>query len=503
MNDLIFGKDKRENIVAIEVEDEHVEIFYETDKIENEWIGHKYWLLSNRAIDNSWIALKGNLHYSWAKKYVDFTDFIKAKSYLKKREDIYSVGFPQEATMIVQGITYFKGMKVEDVSTLAFDIETTGLDKEKDNVLLISNTYKKKDKVIRKLFCYDNYKDPSEFIEDWCRWVKTMDPSVLLGHNIFSFDIPFLDNFAQRHGTTLNLGRNDSNVKWESWESKFRIDGSKDLHYHRCHIYGRNIIDTLFLSYKYDIGRNYDNYKLKYIIEKEDLQSKDRQFYDASQIRFKYKDKEEWEKIKQYCIHDADDALNLYFLMVPSFFYLTQSIPKTFQQIGYTATGSQLNSLLVRSYLQDGYSIPKADEIEHFQGAISFGIPNTYKNLLKIDFSALYPNIIRQYKIYDTKKDPKQHLLKVCDYFTIERLKNKKIAKETNSLYHKDLEQSAKIVINSIYGLMGANGLNFNFPIGASKITKIARDLMSFSIYWATSKDINYWLDLFKEKTHG
>jgi len=61
--------------------------------------------------------------------------------------------------------------------------------------------------------------------------------------------------------------------------------------------------------------------------------------------------------------------------MSPAIFYFTQLIPKSFQSVVESASGAQLNSLMVRSYMQQGHSIPKATEGADFEGAISFGIP--------------------------------------------------------------------------------------------------------------------------------
>lgn len=503
-NPLVFGKDSRSNIVSIELDNEWVEVFTEKNGIvANEWFPANYWILSNKPHSGDWKRLDGSQHYSWIKEYTEFNNYIQDRNWLKKKQaDVYYLSDLKESYMVRNGLTYFKNNKVNDISILGFDIETNGLTHDKDSkVLLISNTFINKGKLTHKLFCYDEYESPIAMLNAWCEWVREVNPSVILGHNIFGFDIPYLDFIAHREDGELCLGRDGSPLRFDNWESKFRIDGSKDLHYKRSHIYGRNIIDTLFLSYKYDIGRNYDNYKLKYIVAKEGLEKKDRVFYDGSKIRDTYKDPIEWKKIKEYCIHDADDAVALYQLMVPAYFYLTPSIPKTFQQMLYTASGSQLNSFLVRSYLQENHSIPKASDVTHFEGAISFAVPNLYKNLYKLDIKSMYPSIMLQYKIHDKWKDPKQNFYKMVEYFTKERFANKKLAKETKDKYYTDLEQAQKIVINSAYGLLGAPGLHYNSGYNAALVTRHGRDILKQTIKWATSKDYDYWMNLFKEKT--
>jgi DNA polymerase I len=201
------------------------------------------------------------------------------------------------------------------------------------------------------------------------------------------------------------------------------------------------------------------------------------------------RDPAEFQKIKDYCVHDSDDALALYDLMVPSYFYLTQSIPKSFSSIIATAPGSQINSFLVRSYLQEGHSLPKSTEQQEYVGAISIGNPGIYKYCFKVDVASLYPSIMLQYKVHDSAKDPDKNFLKMVEYFTTERLANKKRAKDTGDNYYKDLEQSQKIVINSAYGMLGAPGLLFNSPKNAAFVTRTGREILQNAINWAASND--------------
>jgi DNA polymerase I len=96
---------------------------------------------------------------------------------------------------------------------------------------------------------------------------------------------------------------------------------------------------------------------------------------------------------------------------------------------------------------------------------------------------------MRQYKIYCPVKDPQALFLKLVDFFTIERLNNKKFGKDTGDRYYKDLEQAQKIVINSAYGFLGAPKLNYNFPEGAAEVTRHGRRILQSAIKWATGAE--------------
>lgn len=489
MKDLIFGKNPLENIVSIEIENSKATIFTEkSGVVSSKELPHKFWLLCNEQLDPTWVRMLGNQHYKWGKQFDSYWKLRQEKERYEGK-DFYSINNAVEAMMVKDGFCYYKGMNVQDVSILSFDIESNGLVHNNDSrVFLISNTIRINGETSRKLFSYEDYNNDGEMIQDWCNWVREMNPSIMCGHNIYGFDFPYLTHVAKLFNQTLILGRNDSPIKYNPYESKFRVDGSRDLHYFKAHIYGREIVDTMFLAYKYDIGRKYQSYGLKSIIAAEGLEKKDRTFYEAGSIKDHYKDPVEWAKIKQYAEEDGDDALTLFDLMVPPFFYMTQMIPKPFQLMTESASGSQLNSLMVRGYLQNRHSIPKADESIPFEGAISFGEPGIYANAVSLDIASLYPSIMLQYDVHSSSKDPDRNMLKLLNYLRDERLVNKKLAKETGLEKYKHLDGSLKILINSLYGFMGAPGLNYNYPAGAALTTEKGREILIKSMDWAKEK---------------
>jgi DNA polymerase I len=493
INKLIYGKDPTERIVSIEVNDGEAELFIQNEdgSITSKFVKNKFWLLSSRNLGNNWIRLKGNLHYKYGIQFEDRSDFNKVRSSLKE-QDIYTIADPKENCMVNKGITYYKGLKPNEVSILSFDIETTGLDGAKEKLLLISNTYRNhKGEIERKLFAYDEYQDEGDMLCQWRDWVTDMNPSIICGHNIYGFDLPFLQARADAHGIQLLLGRDASPIKFNEYDSKFRKDGSQSYSYKKVKCYGREFVDTMFLAIKYDVGRKYESYGLKKIIEQEGIRVEGRVMYDASKIKDNYKNPVEWEKIKAYCVHDSDEALALFDLMVAPTFYMTRTVPKPFQLMIESATGSQINAVMVRSYLQDAHSIPKTTEAEEFNGAISFGCPGIFKNAFKVDVASLYPSIMLQYEVYNKEKDPNAHFLILLKTFTEERLKNKKLAKTDK--YYDDLQNSQKIFINSCYGFLGASGLNFNSPEHASFVTRKGRDILIKAIEWAEGIDYETW----------
>ncbi len=490
MQELIYGKNPLERIVSVQPNEKSVEIFrqLEDGSVVSETVPMKYYILFSQPHSPKFVRLAGDQPFRYiyeSESRSKYQEVLKA-SY-KKRYDLHVIRDHKEMFLSREGYTYFKGMKVEDVSVLSFDLETTGLvHDDTSRVLLISTTFRCKGKIERKLFALDDCEnDQAAMLTSFYAYVRKINPSIIVGHNIYGFDLPYLQYVSQRYRVPMKLGRDGSEIYFSDRTSQFRKDGSQSYDYTNALIYGREIVDTYFLAMKSDISRTYESYGLKQIIKQEGLERPGRQHYDASRIAKDWPDLEKRKQIKAYAIDDADDALKLYDLMIPSLFYLNQSVPRSLQQIVNSASGSQLNGLMVRAYLQQGHSIARGSDAVEYEGAISFGNPGIHKNVFKVDVSAMYPSIMLQYNIYPKQKDPYGYSLKMLGWFTNERVNNKRLAKETSNRYFKDLSEAQKIVCNSWYGASGAPKLNYNYPEGAAKVTEHGRNILNTAIDWA------------------
>lgn len=489
---VLLGKNELPHIVAIEPQGSHAYIYQEyKGEIQESIVSNEYWILSSKKPTGEWKELKGDLYYRYGKKYSNFEEWLREKNLLRRnRFDTFTVNNPDEALMIKDGYTLFKDLSLPEVSSVAFDIESTGLvHDDTSKVLLISCIYRSGiGHIEEKLFAYDNYDSERSMLIDFCDWVREKNPSIILGYNITSYDLPYLNYCMSRYGLGLKLGRNNTDLTFENFERKYRVDGNRELSYHRPKIFGRQIVDVYFLSLKYDIARNYDNYSLKYIIAYEKLQAADRVLYDASQIRFQYKNPVEWAKIKEYCKGDAMDVLKLYDLMAPTYFLLGQYVPKSFQSIIESATGSQINSIMLRAYLQQGHSLPKADQAYKYDGGLSNGYPGIYKYGWKVDAKSMYPSIIIANKLYNKDKDPYGYMLHLTETMTKQRLYNREMFEKTGERKYEDQSNLSKVVINSIYGFLGASGLLFNWIPGAARVTEEGRKIITHAIEWSKVK---------------
>lgn len=508
-NAIVFGKDTTENIVSVEniPKTGKLRIYTEKDgKVAYTERDSLFWLITNELLSDNQYELEGDQHYKYIAYFKTQAERDKIARQLKSQGyDFYRCFNQKEQTLLFNGMTYFKGLTPADVSVLSFDIETNSLryDSGFSKVLIVSNTFRRGKTIIKKSFCLDDYKgNEKQMLLDWCAWVREMDPSIMLGHNILAFDIPYLDSRAYDLGIRLKLGRDGSQITFDKWTTKKRKDASQNIEFYDAHIFGREIVDSMFVCITYDFKREFPSYGLKPVIKHLGLEKKDRVFVEAKNIGRYYEQHmsgqhcPEWLLAKQYAADDSDDALKLYDEMIDSYFYFNQNVSKSFQQIINSATGSQVNNVMVRAYLQQGHSVAKASLRERFQGAISFGIAGIYKKCLKVDVRSLYPSLILQYNIYCAAKDPQKIFLQLIEFFTNERLKNKALFEETGDPYYEALSDSGKIFINSGYGFLGATGLNYNFPEGAALVTAKGREVLSLATQWATQKPIDYWIGL-------
>jgi DNA polymerase elongation subunit (family B) len=491
MNPIIFGHDTRKNVVNVSIKFGRVYIYTETDgEVKCEIHPFNPWLLANEPLDDHFETLEGQSFFKYIRQFRNEKDYRAARENWKYR-DIWASGSLVEQYLIASGVTYFKESAPKDIGTLFFDIETTGLTHDVGSrVLLISNTFRKNGQITKKLFAVDDYPSDRDMLCEWVKWVKTIDPSIIVTYNGWNFDIPYLMFCAWKHDVRLTLGRDGSEIEISKYKSKFRQDQNRTIEYAEPKIFGREQVDLFFTTQKYDVGKKFTNYRLKTVVREAGLEKEGRQFYDAGLIFKKWHDPAERAKIKQYAIDDADDTMSVYDLVIDGFFYPSQNVPKPFQTMCMSASGSQINSMLLRAYLAVGHSIPKASEKQKFQGAISKGYPGIYKSVHSLDVASLYPSIILTYNVVDKEKDPNEYVIYMVKYFREQRLVYKKLAAEGSS-YYKAMDAVAKAFLNSFYGFYGTKGLHFSSPHCASEVTRYGREILTTAMDWANSKGYN------------
>lgn len=490
-DEFLYGKNQIQNIVGIEYRDGKLQIFTEDyGEINCQELDFSPFVLYEGPVYPECQRLKGNLPLDHFKRYKNQGEAIKEQKIARwKGYETWRSNNIVEGAMIAKGLTFFKGMFPKDVSILSIDLETVEIDPNNPNAKILSaaTAFRKAGKIERRLFPYDNYLKEEHLIKDLSDYIRKVDPSLVIGYNLLGFDIPYI---ANRHDN-FRVGRNKSNWIIDERPREKRKDGSQSYSFNACHIYGRQVIDVLHFVIDYDLAneRKLPSYKLKEVMAFLKLEKEGRVHFDASQIKELYHIPEEWEKIKAYNLDDAEDPITLLDYIWEPYFYFTQHIPMSFERISQTATGTKINNFMLRSYLQQGHSIPIGDEKRHYEGGISFGNPGLYKNVNKVDVRSMYPSIILMLNLYVKHKDPEKHFLKMMKIFTEQKIQNKIKYEKTKDISYLNKSNSGKIFINSGYGATGAGRLNFNSMDLAEFIAAKGREILNKGIDWAKSKN--------------
>ncbi len=355
-----------------------------------------------------------------------------------------------------------------DVTKIYFDIETTGLDPDKNQIIMIGV---KDDKGNYTIF---DGKERDIIIEFFAHIIKEQ-PYILTGHNVFKFDIPFINKRAGKYKikSIFKLSKKDKFISGTSFNGSAIIT---DIY--SCNIKNVNIIDSWILLARYDFGaRKLKSYNLKNAIIQLGLRDERRLELTNDEIQSCYQTKD-FETIIEYLKYDLDDTEMLINLLIPLYYYQLELFKDmNLQDLTLMGQASKWNMIISQFY--DGY-YPGADEKTKYEGGLVIANNGLYLNCAKLDIESLYPNIMLNYRIY-TRKDKKQFSLSILKYLTQERLKFKKLAKSGDK--EADYKQQAiKILINSLYGFLGTSGVRFNDMQSAALITAYGRAILRFMI---------------------
>ena len=105
----------------------------------------------------------------------------------------YQVG-PVEQYLMQTGRVYFRGLNFEDLHRLQFDLETTSLDPHRGRIFLIAIRDSRGFATTLEAPSPD---DEAAMITAFCQLVRDRDPDILENHNLFSFDLQFLEYRAE------------------------------------------------------------------------------------------------------------------------------------------------------------------------------------------------------------------------------------------------------------------------------------------------------------------
>ena len=439
--------------------------------------------------------LEGDNVYRYMVTFASVSDFKAAKDFLKQATGINASapGAPYlvntdlvQQAMITSGIRLFEGMAFSDVRRMQFDIETLC-----DPAYDFSNPERESD-AIAVIAMSDNtgwekvvsLKDMTEkqLLEEFVNTVSERDPDILEGHNIFRFDLPYIEARAKRFKVKLKLGRDKSSPKKRP--SRFNA-AERTVNYTRYDIYGRHIADTYHLAVFYDISkRDLDSYGLKSIARHFGVASPERVYLDASDMNSIFAKNP--EVAMEYCLDDVRETRAVADILSPSSFYQTRMIPLSYQNVTVRGTATKIDSVFLAEYVQNRCSIPAPEQGRPFAGALTDSFAEgVFDNVTHCDVRSLYPSIILSCDL-STSRDNLGVFTRYLSSLRTFRLEAKDAMKRASDAaerrYYSSLQSAFKILINSFYGYLGFSQGFLNDYSMAERVTARGREILTLML---------------------
>ncbi|UCG14116.1 MAG: DNA polymerase II [Deltaproteobacteria bacterium] len=424
-------------------------------------------------------------------------DCTKARAYLKKKTG-QTASSPQAPYLffsdpvyqylLISGKTLFKGMSFADLHRLALDIETATAPgygfsnplREEDRILSIALA----DNHGNSEVLFASEYEEREMLEALGSWISSLDPDVVEGHNLFNFDLDYIVTRARRHGVRLAWGRDGSEPRVR--RSRFNV-AERVLDFTRMDIFGRHVVDTMFLLQYYDLAaRELDSYALKPAAKHFGVAAPARKYIEPEEIQWYYE--HDPESLKQYNLDDVRETLALSELLAYPFFLQARIFPFSYQNIFVRGNATKINALFLREYLRQRASVPKPGEAQAFAGGYTevfhYGV---VEPVISCDVASLYPSILLTYNLTPSK-DSLDVFLPLLRNLRDFRFEAKKLAQQAADQhegdYYQALQQTFKILINSFYGYLGTRLHHFSDPHLAGKVTAHGREIIGRMTDW-------------------
>ncbi|HET9919641.1 MAG TPA: DNA polymerase, partial [Ktedonobacteraceae bacterium] len=103
--------------------------------------------------------------------------------------EYYRVG-PVEQYLMRTGRVYFRGLTYDDLHRLQFDLETTALDPHRGRIFMVAV---RDSRGLATTLEAQRPEDEARLIVDLCALIRQRDPDIIENHNLFGFDLSFLE----------------------------------------------------------------------------------------------------------------------------------------------------------------------------------------------------------------------------------------------------------------------------------------------------------------------
>jgi DNA polymerase elongation subunit (family B) len=508
--------------------------FYNDSKTEQKKAMTKHGILIERLETGDNVRLENGLKYlvKSLKSYTNLVSFFKEGGldpWGETSRQNFQILSPVEQYLVQTKKRLFKG--IEDyggVYRFVFDIETTGLDPETCKIILIGV---KDNRGLHRTIPAFGEDGEKTCIEEFFEVIRENKPTIISGYNSAFFDWPFILKRAEILGVDVN-GLTQIFTKQGMKEKEGMLKLANEIETYKQHvIWGFNIIDIAHAVRRAQaINSEIKSWGLKYITTYLEKEKQNRIYVDGGKISKIYLENESYyvnpktggykqigepgtegllEKypgkfeiwpgrkiVEQYLDDDLYETMVVDDSFSQSTFLLSKLVPTTYERAATMGTATLWKLIMLAWSYENNLAIPSKDEKRAFTGGLSRLLNVGYaKNIVKFDYSSLYPSI---QLVYDVFPDcdimgVQKSMLK---YFRNIRIKYKHLAGELKDsdpvlaeMYDRK-QLPIKIFINAYFGSLSAPHV---FPWGemdsGETITCIGRQCLRMMIMFFMKKD--------------
>lgn len=391
------------------------------------------------------------------------------------------------------GRTLFKGMVWSDIHRLQLDIEVhcepgfgfPNAERETDRIIVISMSDSRGwSHVISARDSQGTVIEEKSMLKEMVSVIQERDPDVIEGHNLFKFDLPYIEARCKRFKVPLALGRHKKVAS--SHPSRLQV-AERIIDYPKYEIYGRHVVDTFILAQLYDIStRSLESFGLKDIARQLGLAREGRTYIAGEDIARVFE--EDASTVLAYALDDVTETRDIAEVLGHSWFVQAQIFPYRFQDVIVRGNATRIDSLFLREYLRRGYAIPSFPPSRFVAGGYTDLLTQgVVRHVLHVDVRSLYPSIMLAWKIQPRGDELGifSGLLSDLRTFRLEAKARMKAATEAAEMaWWEALQNTFKILINSFYGYLGFNRGHFSDSDAAGKVTETGRDLLKGMVQW-------------------
>ena len=428
------------------------------------------------------IALDGPGELAWLARFDSWASVLSARDRVRGTPHWFASD-PVHQFLLATGYTAFGGMRFADLRRLSLDIEvltTEGFEfpsaaRAGDRIIAIALA---DSTGFRHVLRGDRLGEPA-LLEECARLIRERDPDVIEGHNIFRFDLEYLETRARRHGAALAWGRGGEVVR--SRVAQLSI-AERTIGYRRYEIPGRHIIDTYLLAQLHDAGtRDLPGFGLKDLARHFGVAAPDRTYLDPSSIPRVFRDAP--DDLMAYAGDDAVEALALSAILAPPYFVQAQLVPFDFQTTVLRGAAAKIDALLLREYLRGRRAVPLPGPAAPVGGGHTAILhQGVARPVWHVDVTSLYPSIMLADDMAPASDSLRAfpRLLRVLTEFRLNAKRRGREAEGAQERIHFGaMQQAFKILINAFYGYLAFGRGHWNDFAAADRVTAEGRRIIA------------------------